>query len=141
LKHLAELGLIVPEEIPSDDDSVPLDFTSASNRDIGSLHSRYAVRHAHAIFQAAKTEGKIATLKRDLRFQEAQFRIRNGGQKLNVVNAMMEDDEKITKLRDRLSKVEIEHKLVESVAEGYADIRNAASREIARRGDERAATD
>jgi hypothetical protein len=131
----------VPEEIPSDDDSVPLDFTTIGNRDIGSIHSRYAVRHAHAIFRAAQTGARIAALKRDLRFSEAQFRMKQPKEKVNVVNAMMEDDEHITKQRDRVSKAEIEHQLIEAVAAGYEDIRNAASREISRRLGERAATD
>jgi hypothetical protein len=141
LKHLAEVGIIVPDEIPSDEDSVPLDFTQLSNRDIGALHSRYAVRHAHAIFQAAKTEGKIAQLKRNLKFAEAVFRIERKDEPLNVVQALMEDDDDISRMRNRVSKAEVEHKLIDSVAEGYEGIRNAASREISRRMGERAATD
>lgn len=141
LKHLAVLDLIVPEEIPSDDDNVPLDFTELSNRDLGALHSRYAVRHAYAIFQAAKAEGKIASLKRNLKFNEATFRIKHKDLVLNVVQAMMEDDEGITKQRDRVSRAETEHKLIDAVADGYEGIRNAASREISRRLGERAAVD
>lgn len=141
LKRLAEVGIIVPEEIPSDDDTVPLDFTTLSNRDLGSLHSRYAVRHAHAIFQAAKTAASIAAMKRGLRFSEAKFRMRYSKEQLNIVQAMMENDDHITKMRDRASKAEIEHELIEAVAQGYEDIRNAASREISRRLGERAATD
>lgn len=138
---LRDLGIVVPEEIPTDDDLLLLDFTMLSNRDIGSVHSRYAVRHAHAIFQAARTQARIATLQRDLRFSEAQFRIRRKSQQLNIVRALMEDDEHITKQRDRVSKAEIEHVLITAVAQGYADIRDAASREITRRLGERAATD
>lgn len=141
MRHLAEMGIVVPEEIPSDDDLLPLDFTNASNRDIGGTHSRYAVRHAHAIFQAAKTQAKLGALKRDLRHAEAKFRIKRKGEKVNVVNAMMEDDEHIMAVRDRVSKAEIELGLINAVAEGYEDIRNAASREISRRMGERAATD
>jgi hypothetical protein len=141
LQALANAGILVPDEIPSDDDSIPLDFTTVGNRDIGAIHSRYAVRHAHAIFQAAKTGARVAALKRDLRFSEAKFRIKHKGQKLNVVNSMMEDDEHITKQRDRVSKVEIETKLIETVALGYEDIRNAASREISRRIGEQAPRD
>lgn len=141
MQHLAEAGIVVPEEIPSDDDLVPLDFTRLGNRDLGALHSRYAVRHSHAIFQAALTEARVAELRRGLRFSEAQFRIKHKGEKQNEVLAMMEDDERITKRRDALSKVEIEHKLIVAVAAGYEDIRNAASREISRLIGERAATD
>jgi hypothetical protein len=141
LQVLADAGIIVPEEISSDDDSLPLDFTLLSNRDIGSVHSRYAVRHAHAIFQAAKTQARAATLKRTLRFSEAQFRMKHSEEKLNVVQAMMEDDDQITKHRDRISKAEIELGLINAVAEGYEDLRNAASREISRRLGEQAPRD
>jgi hypothetical protein len=141
LQVLAEVGLVVPDEIPLDDDLLLLDFTLLGNRDIGSIHSRYAVRHAHAIFQAAKAAARVATLKRGLRVSEAKFRISRKGQQLNVVQALMEDDEHITKQRDKVSKAEIEHDLITAVAQGYEDIRNAASREISRRLGERAATD
>jgi len=141
LQHLADVGIIVPAEIPTDDDVVPLDFTNTSNRDIGSLHSRYAVRHAHAIFQAALAAAKLAELKRGLKFSEAQFRLKHKDKQLNVVNAMMEDDEHITTRRDRASKSEIDLELINAVAQGYESIRNAASREISRRMGERAATD
>jgi hypothetical protein len=141
LRFLKDAGVIVPEEIPSDEDSVPLDFTRLSNRGIGALHSRYAVRHSHAIFNAAKLSADAAQLKRELRMEKAKFRLRHKSEKVNIVNAMMEEDEMILGLEDKLLEVDAKVDLISAVAEGYESIRNAASREIARRMGERAATD
>jgi hypothetical protein len=57
----------------------------------------------------------------------------------NIVDAMMEEDEDISKVLDRISVIESEIKLVDALAQGYADLRDAASREITRRLGERAA--
>jgi hypothetical protein len=141
LAFLRDAGIIVPEEIPSDDDSVPLDFTRLSNRGIGQLQSRYAVRHAHAIFNAAKLSADVAQLKRDLRLEKAKFRLRNKGEKVNVINSMMEEDDTIVEIEDALTAVEMKVDLIGAVAAGYEDLRNAASREMTRRLGERAAVD
>ena len=141
LRFLLDAGIIVPEEIPSDEDSIPLDFTRLSNKGIGQLHSRYAVRHAHVIFNAAKLAADAATLKRELRMEKAKFRIRHRGEKKNIVDAMMEDEDTITDIEDKLLEVDAKVDLLAAVAIGYETIRNAASREIARRMGERAAID
>lgn len=99
------------------------------------------MRHAHAIFNAAKLAADEAALKRDLRLAKAKFRLRHKGEKLNVINAMMEEDENIVDLEEKFSEVEAKVKLLDAIAEGYEDIRNASSREITRRIGERAATD
>lgn len=139
LRVLQEAGLVVPEEIPIDDDAVPLDFTLLSNSDIGAVHSRYAVRHAHAIFQVALAGSRLGALRRDLRISQSRFRLENKGELKNIVDAMMEEDEHISKVLDRISVAEAQIKLMEAVAQGYADLRDAASREITRRLGERAA--
>lgn len=141
MKFLKDAGIIVPEEIPSDEDSVPLDFTRLSSRGIGHLQSRYAVRHSHAIFNAAKVGTDVATIKRDLRIAKAQFRVRHKEEKVNVVAAMMEDDKEIAELETKLVEVEAREEIISALAQGYADIRDAASREITRRTAERAAVD
>lgn len=138
LKFLAEAGVIVPEEIPSDEDEVPLDFTRLSNKGIGHLQSRYAVRHSHAVFNAAKVAGDVAALKRDIKIARSKFRIRHKEEKANIVNAMMEDDDEILELEAKLEEVEAREELLTSIAQGYAGIRDAASREITRRMGERA---
>lgn len=141
LQFLADAGIIVPEEIPSDEDRVPLDFTALSSKQIGSLQSRYAVRHAHAIFNAAKLAADEAALKRDLRLVKAKFRLHHKGEKMNIVNAMMEEDETIIEIEERLSEVEAKVGILTAVAQGYEDLRNAASREMSRRIGERAQID
>jgi hypothetical protein len=141
LQYLADAGIIVPEEIPSDEETVPLDFTRLSNRGIGHLQSRYAVRHAHAIFNAAKVADDVATLKRELRMEKAKFRMRYKEEKVNVVQAMMEDDDGIVELEDKLLEVETREGVLDAVSQGYADLRDAASREITRRMGERASID
>lgn len=139
LRVLKEAGLVVPEEIPTDDDAVPLDFTILSNGEIGALHSRYAVRHAHAIYHVALAGSRLATTRRNLRIAQAKFRLQNKGEMKNIVDAMMEEDEDISKVLDRISVIESEIKLVDALAQGYADLRDAASREVTRRISEKAA--
>lgn len=131
----------MPEEIPSNEDHVPLDFTKASSKGIGGIHSRYAVRHAHALFNIAKLATDEAHLKRDLRMAKAKFRLKNKGEKLNIVNAMMEDDEDISEIEDKLIEVAMKVGVLSAVAQGYEDLRNAASREMSRRIGERAQID
>jgi hypothetical protein len=67
--------------------------------------------------------------------------MRNKDEKLNIVNAMMEDDREILGVMDKILEVEANLGILNAVATGYEDLRNAASREIARRMGERAATD
>lgn len=141
LRFLTEAGIVVPEEIPSDEDRVPLDFTDLSSKGIGGIQSRYAVRHAHAIFNVAKLATDEAHLKRDLRMVKAKFRLKHKGEKLNIVNAMMEDDEEISKIEDKLLEVAMKMGVLTAVAQGYEDLRNAASREMTRRIGERAQID
>lgn len=141
LKFLRDAGIVTPEEIPADEDNVPLDFTRESSQNVGALQSRYAVRHSHAIFNAAKIAAEAAHLKREARLARAKFRLRHKGEKVNVVQAMMEDDDTITEIEDKLVELEVKVDLLVAVAQGYADLRDAASREITRRKDERAAID
>lgn len=125
--------------MPTDDDAVPLDFTTLSNKEIGSLHSRYAVRHAYAIFKTAEASTKLVHLKRDLRIAQARFRVQNSDEKKNIVDAMMEEDDHIAHLLNRISVMEARVQLLDAVTHGYEDLRNAASREISRRIGEKAA--
>lgn len=140
-KFLAEAGILVPEEIPSDDDRIPLDFTRLSMKGIGSLQSRYAVRHAHAIFNLALLDADVVKLKRDLRIAQSKFRIRHKDELKNISDAMMEDDDEIADYMDRIASLEARRAILQAVAQGYEGIRNAASREISRRLGERAAID
>jgi hypothetical protein len=141
LKWLREAGMVVPGDIPLDDERVPLDFTRLSSRGIGELQSRYAVRHAHAVYNAALMESDILRLKRELRIVQAKFRIEYRGTPKNVVDALMEEHDEISELLDRISEVEIKLTVLEAVVKTYEGIRNAASREISRQMGERAAID
>lgn len=143
MRYLADEGIVVPSEIPSDEDSVPLDFTRLSRRDVGAVHSRYAARHAHAIFRAAVRASSIATIKRNLRFEKAKFRMGKQGEfkhKYELDDAM-EFHPRIAKLEKRLLRFETELQVIDAVAAGYEDLRNAASREMSRRSSEQAQRD
>jgi hypothetical protein len=141
LRWVAEAGIVVPEEIPPDEERVPLDFTRLSSRGIGELQSRYAVRHAHAVYNTALLEMDVLRMKRELRMAQAKVRIRHKGQPKNITDAEMEDDEEISALYDEISEVEIKLTLMEAVVKTYEGIRNAASREISRQTSERAPLD
>lgn len=141
LKWMADAGIVVPEEIPPDEERVPLDFTRLSSRGIGELQSRYAVRHAHAVYNTALLEMDVLRMKRELRMAQAKFRIRHKGQPKNITDAEMEEDEEISALYDEISEVEIKLTLMEAVVKTYEGIRNAASREISRQTAERAPLD
>jgi hypothetical protein len=142
LRALADAGLIVPDEIPSEDEIVPLDFTTLSDRGVGSIHSRFAVRHAHALFHVALAGTKLVALRRDMRIAQAKFRLEHTEEKRkNVVDAMMEEDEHLAHLFDRISVAEAHIAMLGAVAQGYEDLRNAASREMTRRISERGPLD
>src|SRR5262245_6620972 len=141
LRWAKEAGIVVPGEIPLDDEVVPLDFTRLSSSGIGELQSRYAVRHAHAVFNAAIMESDILRLRREVKSEQAKFRVRDRGSPNNDVEAMMEDDAEIATLLGKISEIEIKLTVLEAVVKTYEGIRNAASREISRRSGERAAID
>jgi hypothetical protein len=101
LRFLAEAGIIVPGNLPADDENIPLDFTRLSFRGIGELQSRYAVRHAHALYNLALLDSSLVRLRRDLRISQAKFRIRHKDELKNISDAMMEEDEEISEYRTR----------------------------------------
>lgn len=143
MQYLKDEGLIAPDEISSELDSVPLDFTKLNSRQIGSVHSRYAVRHSHAIYQVAKRAGRLAGLKHDLRLEQAKFRHRNAKKyktKYEIDDAMQLEDS-IGDTLDEIAKLEAEKIVIEALAFGYEDLRNAASREMFRRSSEQAPRD
>jgi hypothetical protein len=143
LRFLRRDHLVVPDEIPADEDTVPLDFTTLSNRDVGRLHSRYATRHAHIIYVAAKRQSRLANVKRRLRIEQAKFRVKNKGEfqnKYEYDDAMLLDDE-IVELIERQEAIENELQILNAVAKGYEDFFSAASREISRRSSEQPSRD
>jgi hypothetical protein len=143
LQFLQNEGLIAPEEIASDEDRVPLDFTRLDFKLVGSVHSRYAVRHSHAIFRAAYYRMVAAYINRDLRLLKARKRARLSKKyktKWQLDDALLGDKE-IKELEDDLVNAEAKLTVIEALAAGYEDLRNAASREMFRRGVEKAPND
>lgn len=131
----------MPEEIPTNEDHVPLDFTRLSNKDVGATHSRYSVRHAHALYHGALLASDLVVRRRNLRIEESKFRIIHQGEKKTDVDALMEDDEKISKHRTKIAELEARAEILEAVTQGYDDLRTAASREMTRRIGEKAQLD
>ena len=143
MQYLKDEGLIAPDEISSELDSVPLDFTRLNSRQVGAVQSRYAVRHSHAIFQVAKRAGRLAGLKHDLRLEQAKFRHRNAKKyktKYELDDAMQLEDS-VGDMLDEIAKLEAEKLVIEALSVGYEDLRNAASREMFRRSSEQAPRD
>lgn len=74
---------------------------------------------------------------------QAKFRFRNKKKyktKYELDDAMFMDED-VAKVVDQMTKVEAEFEIIKAVAEGFEDIRNAASREMYRRGSEQAPRD
>lgn len=106
-----------------------------SNRELGGVHSRYAVRYAHAIFVLAHRTSDITIEKRNLFLAEAKFSIVNKDKyktKYELESAM-EKNVKINEARNKISELESQKDLIEGIAKGYDAISKAASREISRR--------
>jgi hypothetical protein len=138
LQFLKREGLLAPGEIDSDNDVVPLDFTILNNREVGAVHSRYAVRHSHALFITARYASRLASLQRDLKMQQAEFRFTKGAEfktKYQVDDAMILDPG-IMELEDEIMKLTAQVSLMEATLKGYEDLFRAASREMTRRQSE-----
>lgn len=143
MKFLRDEGLIAPDEVSPDDDIVALDFTKLNNRQVGHVHSRYAVRHAHAIFVAAGRASRLAVLRRDLRIAQATFRFKNKRKyktKYELDDAVALDKD-FQQLTEDITTLEAEFEIIQALALGYEDLRNAASREMFRRSSEQAPRD
>src|SRR5262245_43654791 len=139
---LREMGIVAPDEIPTDESAgVPLDFTGLSSRTVGAIHSRYAVRHSHALYHLALLSADLVHLRRNSRISEAKFRVRHSGEKKTEVDALMEKNKHIARTRNKIAECEAKIEVLSAVTQGYEDFRNAASREISRRNGERAAID
>src|SRR5262249_21199876 len=141
LKWLDEAGVVVPGDIPLDDERVPLDFTRLSSDGIGELPSRCPLRPAQHVDHTGLVESDILRWKRELRIAKAKCRIHYRATHKNGVDALMEEDDEIAELFDRISEIEIKLTVLEAVVKTYEGIRNAASREISRQMGERAAID
>ncbi len=111
-----------------------------TGRQVGAVHSRYCVRHSHVIFVAARRAAQLAALKRDLRFAQAKFRLKNKDDyktKYELDDAM-EYDNTVSDFQDQIAKLDAEKQLLDAIALGYDDLKAAASRELFRRSSENA---
>lgn len=144
LEDYVKEGLLTPVRLDDDKASyAPLDFTSISSREVGRQHSTWAVRHSHIIFLIGNLRAEIGNAKHDLKNAEAEWMIKRGDNYKTkyAAEAAMRKSKRITKLRDRLQQAEASLTRYEALAESYRVLREAASREIARRQDERASRD
>ena len=143
MRVLYESGVVVPDDLDPDEEQVPLDFTEPASRAIGGIHSRFAVRHAHALFVTAKVATSLARKRDELRKREVVFRARHAddfSQKWKL-DAEMAQNKRIAKLRDEVVELEIQLELFRAVSAGYESFVKAASREMTRRESERAPND
>lgn len=95
------------------------------------------------LYHAALVEMKLARLKRDLRISTAKFRFKfkdNYKTKYELDDAMAMDD-LMEMSHEEILQAEAELAVLNAIASGYEDIRNAASREVTRRVGERAPRD
>jgi hypothetical protein len=139
---LAQAGIIVPDDLDPENETVNLDFTAISSRIVGAILSRFAVRYAHAIYVLATRRAELLAVKRRVRFAESQWRVRHGQDfktKYEADDEMMED-KSIRKLESERVELEAEIELLGAVCDGFMAIRDAASREIERRKYEQAQT-
>lgn len=140
---LAQSGLIVPDDLNPGEETVPLDFTNLTDRAVGALHSRFAVRHSHALYVRATFATEMLGLKRRNRIAQATFRVRSNSD--YKTEKALTDAFLLSKvganLDKRMGELEIRIELTDAVLGGFEDVVKAASREMTRRDSERAPHD
>lgn len=139
---LSQKGLIVPDDLEPSEERVSLDFTSISNRSVGAVHSRFAVRHSHALFVRASVATRLLRLRRKHRLALAKFRVREGRKHSTVKS--LEETFSIgpgKKIENTIMQLEVKAEILDALIGGFEDIVKAASREMSRRDSERAPRD
>lgn len=137
--RLGKAGFIVPGELTDPDEQrFTLDLTAISSIEVGKSHSYWAARHSHAIYQLALRKEKLVILKSELRQLESQWRYRAGDSmpKWATQDAMMQNTE-ISERHKEIATLEAEVVVIEALVSSYDDFRQAASRELTRRFNER----
>lgn len=119
-----------------------MDFTAVSDRAIGAIHSRFSVRHSHALYVRAGVAVALLRAKRRHRLELAKFRVRNES-KYKTVKALEEAYSlgQGSSLEQKIVQLEIKATLMDSIIEGFMDVVKAASREMSRRDSERSQRD
>jgi hypothetical protein len=141
-KFLAQRGLIVPDDLDPGEENVPLDFTEISDRLVGALHSRFAVRHAHALYVRASVETRLLRLRRKHKIELAKYRVKKAddfktARELEASFAIGQG----AAIEGRIMELEAKSEIMGAVIDGFESIVKAASREMARRDSERAPRD
>jgi hypothetical protein len=132
-------GVIVPLIMDDEVVHAPLDFTSITSREVGRQHSQWAVRHAHLIYLIGVVQAELGNVKYDLKNAEARWMLRHKGEFKNKWEAehAASASKKIRLLRRKVIKAQNALTKYESLATSYQSLMQAASREIARRSEER----
>jgi len=140
---IAADGLLIPGRLDDKEALAPLDFTAVNSREVGRQHSYWAVRHSHLIFLVGNLRAEVANLKHDLKNFEADWMVKHLGEFKNKWEAdhAVGRDKRIKSLRGKLRTAEASLLRYEALAASYEGLRNAASREMSRRADERASRD
>jgi len=143
LKDVFEKGLIVPEKLDDNEAHVPLDFTTASSRIVGQQYSHWSVRYSYLVYLVGLIDAELGNLKHDLKAAEAAWRranLQNFKAKYHADDAMWRN-KKIKQLREKIAGLEATSTRYNGLLESYKALREAASREITRRTQERAPKD
>jgi hypothetical protein len=130
------LSLVVPGAITADERELRLDFTSVSSKEIGRIHSEFAVRVGYAIYHASIAEADLIEKRRELKLAKARFIDKNQGKKFEV-DAQAALEPEIKKLEDGIAVLERKKALIEGVIGAYLKLQEGSSREISRRENER----
>lgn len=142
-KDFAANGLIVPQEMDDKEAYAPLDFTSESSKIVGQQNSYWTVRFSHLVFLVGVLDSDLGNLKHDLKMKEAEWRRKNEKNftaKYKADDAMWRNKE-IKRMRTQVARAESSLKKYNALLESYRALREAASREITRRTQERAPKD
>lgn len=141
-KWLARQGIIVPDKLDPSDETVPLDFTLLGDREVGAVHSRFAVRQAHALYVRAGVATRLLRLKHAQRIALARYRAKYG-KKFKTVkeceDAFLSDDG--AEHQETIVGLEVKAVALDAAISGFDSIVKAASREMSRRDSERAPRD
>jgi hypothetical protein len=133
----------VPDDLDPSEEVIPLDFTRLGNREVGSVHSRFAVRHAHALYVRASFATEILSLRRRHRLALAAFRVRKGDtyRTDKACTEAFSLSKVGKKIERQINNLEIKVEVLDAVIGGFDDVVRAASREMSRRQSENAPND
>lgn len=141
-KWLAQQGIVVPDDLDPSEEEISLDFTTLSNGAVGAIHSRFAVRHAHALYVRAGVATRLLRLRHKHRVALARYRSLNAKRfKTDRELQSAFSEEEGSQTEENIMRLEVKSEILDAVIGGFDDIVKAASREMSRRDSERAPRD